>query len=237
MSLGTPIHRRKLYEEVLDQMIEAITGREYPPGSQLPSERELMEQLGVGRPAVREAMLTLQQMGLLRISHGERAKVVNPTPDIIIRQMSAAMVMMLSTNPRGLEDLKLARIDLECGLVAKAAVHATAVDIEQLRQAHAALEQASGDYVRFVAADMAFHAMIADVAGNSLVAVLLRGILDWLSRFKTDMVSVRGADDLTIREHRRIYQAIADRDADGASAAMHEHLSRANELYKQLSGT
>ncbi len=235
MSLGAPIHRRKLYQEVLDRFIDAITSREYPPGSQFPSERELTMQLGVGRPAIREAMLTLQQMGLLRISHGERARVVNPTLDIIIQQMSAAMVMMLATNPRGLDELKRARIDLECGLVRQATQAASREDIQRLGDAQRALEAAKGDAGAFVIADMAFHGLIADIAGNALVAVMLRAMLDWLSRFKTEMVSVRGADKLTIDEHERIFQAVVSGKAQEAAAAMHDHLSRANDLYRRLS--
>ncbi|WDR01323.1 GntR family transcriptional regulator [Devosia algicola] len=126
-----PLKKKKLYQEILDRLIAAISSQEYPAGSQLPSERELMERFGVGRPAIREAMLTLQQMGLVIISHGERARVVEPTADQIIDQVSNAMVMMLATNQRGMEDLKEARIFMETGLVALAAKRATASDIEE----------------------------------------------------------------------------------------------------------
>src|SRR5690348_7773113 len=93
-----PIQRRKLSREILDRLIAAITAGEFPPGTRLPSERELMLQFAVGRPAIREAMQALEQMGLVRISHGERARVVDPTPDAIIDQISTAMVMMLASN-------------------------------------------------------------------------------------------------------------------------------------------
>ncbi len=102
------IKRRKLYQEVLDRLISSIA-TESPPGSLLPSERDLMQRYGVGRPAIREAMHALQQMGLLRISHGERARVVTPTTDAIMEQMTNGFVMMLATNPRGLDELKEAR--------------------------------------------------------------------------------------------------------------------------------
>src|SRR5690606_16068651 len=113
-----PIHKKKLYVEVLDRLLTAISTSEFPPGSQLPSEKELMAMIGVGRPSIREAMLTLQQMGLIKISHGERARVINPTPDVIVNQISAAMIMLLTNNSRGLEELKEIRLLFESGLAA-----------------------------------------------------------------------------------------------------------------------
>jgi GntR family transcriptional regulator, sialic acid-inducible nan operon repressor len=229
-----PIRRRKLYQDVVDRLIAAISTSEFPPGSKLPSERELMLQYGVGRPAIREAMQALQQMGLLRISHGERARVINPTPEAIIDQISSAMIMMLATNPHGLANLTEARLLLETGLVRIATRNATVAQIDRLAELLRALQEARGDHSRFVAVDMAFHGAIADMAGNQLIAAVTRAMLDWLSRFKRDMVSVRGAERLTIEEHERIYRAIAAGDADAAATAVAEHLGRANSLYYRL---
>lgn len=225
------IPRRKLYQDVLDRLVAAISSAEFPPGSQLPSERELMLRYGVGRPAIREAMLTLQQWGLIRISHGERARVVSPTPDSIIDQISGAMISMLASDPRGLDNLKEARLLLETGLVRLAVRRATSAHLAALDDAQRVLAAASGDPARFVAADMAFHGLIADISGNTMIAATTRGMLAWLSRFKTDLVSVRGAERITIAEHDRIRRAIVAGDADTAASAMTAHLTRANMLY------
>jgi DNA-binding FadR family transcriptional regulator len=232
-----PIKRRKLYHGVLDQLVAAISTREFAPGTQLPSERELMVRFAVGRPAIREAMLTLQQMGLVRISHGERARVNNPTADAIIDQVSGAVVMMLSTNPRGLDELKQARLLLETGLVRIATQSATREHLERLAQAQRDLVAASSDQERFVACDLAFHGLIADMSGNALIGSVMRAMLAWLSRFKRDMVSVRGANRLTIEEHERILRAISAGDAQAAVKAMSDHLTRANALYRQLTAS
>jgi DNA-binding FadR family transcriptional regulator len=229
-----PIQKKKLYQEVLDRLITAISTSEFPPGSQLPSERELMSMIGVGRPSIREAMLALQQMGLIKISHGERARVINPTPEIIVDQISAAMIMMLATNPRGLEELKDIRILLETGLVRIATRNATARDLTRLSDALRSLQDSRGDSTRFVAADMHFHGIIAEMSGNAMIAAIVKGVLEWLSRFKRDLVSVRGAERVTIEEHERIYKAISNGDAELASTAMAEHITRANELYSKL---
>lgn len=230
-----PVQKKKLYVEVLDRIMSAISTSEFPPGSQLPSEKELMGMIGVGRPAIREAMQALQQMGLIRISHGERARVINPTPDVIIAQISAAMIMMLSTNPRGLEELKEIRLLLESGLVRIATRRATSRDLDRLSDALRELKEARGDNLRFVAADMSFHVIIAEMSGNSMIAAVSKGMLDWLSRFKRELVSVKGAERLTIEEHERIYKAILGGDPDAAAKAMEDHIGRASDLYTKLS--
>jgi GntR family transcriptional regulator, sialic acid-inducible nan operon repressor len=229
-----PIRKKKLSEAVLDRLISAIMSKEFPPNAQLPSERELMLRFGVGRPAIREAMQQLQQMGLLRISHGERARVISPTPEALIDQMSSAMIMMLATNARGLDELKQARILMETGLVKQASARRTGVDMVRLERSHQALLEVRGAPEAFLAADLAFHGVIADIAGNALVASVLRAILDWLSRFKVEMVSVKGAEKLTIEEHERILAAVRNGQPESAGLAMQEHLGRANDLYRQL---
>jgi len=229
-----PVQKKKLYVEVLDRLMSAISTSEFPPGSQLPSEKELMSMIGVGRPSIREAMLTLQQMGLIKISHGERARVINPTPDVIVDQISAAMIMMLATNPRGLEELKEIRLLFESGLASIATRRATAKDLDRLAEALRQLKESRGDHARFVAADMQFHTIIAEMSGNSMIAAVSKGMLDWLSRFKRDLVSVKGAERVTIEEHEKIYKAIAGGDAEGASRLMAEHIGRASELYTKL---
>jgi GntR family transcriptional regulator, sialic acid-inducible nan operon repressor len=228
-----PIKRRKLYQEVLDRLISGMA-TEFQPGSLLPSERDLMQRFGVGRPAVREAMHALQQMGLLRISHGERARVVTPTTDAIMEQMTNAFVLMLATNPRGLDELKEARFMLELGLVRRATRQATAADIDRLDAAHRCLIAARGDHPAFIAADMDFHALIAEIAGNAMVASVTRAVLDWLSRFRAEVVALKGAESLTIQEHEAICRAIETGDEDRAALALEQHLARANELYSKV---
>lgn len=229
-----PVQKKKLYVEVLDRLLTAISTSEFPPGSQLPSEKELMTMIGVGRPSIREAMLSLQQMGLIKISHGERARVINPTPDVIVDQISAAMIMMLATNARGLEELKEIRLLFESGLAGIATRRATAKDLDRLAEALRQLKDARGDNARFVAADMQFHAIIAEMSGNSMISAVSKGMLEWLSRFKRDFVSLKGAERITIEEHEKIYKAISTGDAEGASRLMAEHIGRASELYTKL---
>ena len=77
---NTIIRRRKLYEEVMKGREEMIQDGQFGLGDFLPSERELMQHFGVGRPAVREALFALQRMGLVVVATGERPRVSNSNP-------------------------------------------------------------------------------------------------------------------------------------------------------------
>lgn len=83
-----PLGRRKRAHDVADHIEKLIASGEYKVGSRLPSEKELMELVGVGRPAVREALFILQQQGLVDITSGTRARVTAPTPKVLTDQLA-----------------------------------------------------------------------------------------------------------------------------------------------------
>src|ERR1700722_19027940 len=127
--LSDPIVRRKLSDEVFERLKTLVTTAEVHPAEATPSERDPVERLGVGRPAIREAMQQLSNMGLLTISHGERAKVRQPTAKSIFQQVDAAAHVMLSSSPKSLEPPKQARRFFERGMVREAAAKATKENI------------------------------------------------------------------------------------------------------------
>ena len=229
-----PISKQSLYQQVLDQLTASILSGEFPAGESLPSERQLMAMIEVGRPSIREALLSLQQMGLIRISHGERTRVLKPSPDAIVGQISNAMNLLLLTSDRGLEELKEARFWLEIGLVGQAAGMDAAPDLRPLEEALQRMRDSRADTQAFVLADMDFHIGLAGIGRNSLVVATIKGMLSWLSKFKRDYVSVPGSEALAIAEHERILAAIAEGDAAAAVKAMSDHLKRASALYRQF---
>lgn len=225
------ILRRKLSDEISDRLLQAIESGRYPPGTQLPSERELMSTYGVGRPAVREALQALGSRGLIAISHGERARVVQPTAADVIQQIDSAARHLLSTSPQSLDHLKDAREFFEVGMAAEAARRARPEDIARLEAAlEAHKEQIETNTSSFVAADMAFHTTIATVTRNPVFEAVSRAMLQWLSQFHASLLH-RKSRDVTLAEHRDILDAIAAADPDAAANAMRSHLRRASPFY------
>ncbi|MBB5496651.1 transcriptional regulator NanR [Paraburkholderia sp. MM5384-R2] len=232
--MAETIQRRKLYQEVLERLMERIQSGQVAPGEQLPSERELMETYGVGRPAIREALQTLERAGIVEIAHGERARVVVPTAQSLIAQIAVGTMHLLRTQPDMLDHLKSARLFLETGTARMAAERASDADIERLRAKVREQRAALADRDAFVECDMAFHREIALITGNPIYPSIVESIFLWAAEYYRPMVRAPGAEQLTLAEHERIVEAIARHDGEAAAQAMHAHLSRANALYGKL---
>jgi len=225
-----PIARRKLCREVLDRLLARIRAGEFPPGAWLPSERELMQAYRVGRPAVREALQSLERMGLLTIVHGEGARVLALTAESIIEQISDTALHLLSGSQDLLDNLQDARLMFESALVRHAAEHATRADIEMLREA-LETHRASVDPQRFFETDMAFHRAIAVVSRNPILVAVSQAMLQWLENFHQESVRAPGAERATLADHVRIFECIAARDPEGAATVISRHLTRVRRRY------
>ncbi|MBN9023936.1 MAG: transcriptional regulator NanR, partial [Rhizobiales bacterium] len=230
----SPIARRKLFQEVRDRLLERIRSGEFRAGDQLPSERDLMQAYQVGRPAVREALQALERDGIIQVTHGERARVTLPTAEKIIDQIAGSASHLLHAEPGNLDHLKDARRFLETGLAHRAAAMATPDGVARLRERLSTHERARLKLDEFLPRDMEFHREIAVMTGNPIFPALVEAMFGWLSVYYSQLVRVQGAEDLTIAEHRRIFEAIAAGDPEAAAEAMHHHISRGNALYRKL---
>jgi DNA-binding FadR family transcriptional regulator len=232
--LTQPVIRRKLADEVRDRLLAMIRSGELHPGDRLPSERELMNRFAVGRPAVREALQSLGSAGLIEISHGERARITAPDTRGMFDRIGETMLHLLQTSPTTLEHLKDARIMFEVGMVGMAAKTAGAAHIARLSEALDRQRAALNDAPEFVKADMSFHTAIAAVSGNTVCELLSAAMLDWLFKFRRDLLRMPGSEYISLAEHERLLDAITKHDVEAAERAMIEHLTRANERYRIL---
>ena len=232
------VPRRKLRDSVLEQLLAAIDGGRYPPGTELPSERDLMAQMGVGRPAVREAMMALEHSGLIKIAHGRRAKVRSVdllgTSELADSVAAGAARILDRTSP-SVGQLAEARHLFETTVVRLAAERATPAGIALLK---AALEDnrraISSSSDRYLATDMSLHRTIAALAGNPLCTALGEALFSWLPLHCIRMVHVKGANLLSYDEHARLVECIAAGDPQGAVEALEAHLARSHSLYQRL---
>ena len=225
------IIRRKLSDEVLERLLRLIADGNLKPGDAMPSERELMERFGVGRPAIREAMQSLANMGLVSISHGERARVQELTAQSIMRQVDLSAHIMLQRSSSSLEHLKAARLFFERGMVREAAARAKAEDVARLRAIVAEQRAALGKAEAFMAADMRLHTQIAAISGNPIFVSVSEAMLGWLKAYHTELLIWSGKETHTLAEHALIIDAIERGDAEAAEAAMMKHLQRSSGLY------
>ena len=224
------IVRMKLADQVLERL-RGMIGTDLRPGDPLPSERDLMERFGVGRPAIREALQTLHTRGLITIVHGERSRVNHLSPGLAAEQMNEIVGLLLSREPAHLDHLKQARRLFEAGIVRIAAERAEARDVAELRDLIDEQRGNAGDARAFVETDMRFHARIAAISGNPIVATVCEAMLRWLAEYHHALVRWSGKEEVTLAEHERIAGLIEAHDTDGAVAAMQAHLDRSETLY------
>lgn len=229
----TPIVRRKLSDEVVERLLEEIQQGRWGVGDKLPPERTLMDEYGVGRPSVREGMQRLASMGLVDISHGERATVKALDARSMLGQIDRTARHLLLSSPQTHEHLREARLLFEAGMVRIAAEKAGPEDIAMLQACIDRLKEQVGSPTEFIRADIDFHIGIASISGNPIYTALSEAMLSWLAEFHTELLRVPGAELLTIQEHKRILKQISAGNAEKSEKAMSDHLTRANKRYQQ----
>jgi len=232
MSTTMPLGRRKRSDEVAEQIERAISTGEFKEGDSMPSEQQLAERFGVGRPSVRQALFTLQQQGLVEITSGARARVTAPSGKFMAGQM-AGLVRRLTSNPQGQEHMEQARLLFEAGVAWQAARVATDEDIQRLKAKLDANAQAIGNTGVFVRTDVAFHAELALITRNPIFISVNDALVGWLVDQRTTTIHMPDADRLSIRDHTAICEAVAARDPMRAFHEMTSHLRLISELYSE----
>lgn len=220
-----PIARRRLYEEVASRIEDLISSGELGEGETLPAERELMQQFSVGRPAIREALLSLQQKGLLTLGNGERARVVRPDAGQLIGAVSSAVRIYLQAD-EGEPQFQAARRLFESAIAREAARNATPTDIKRIEMALEENRAASGNASAFELTDVAFHLEIVKTLYNPLLTGLHEALAAWLAEQRRSSLGVPGAEASAINAHERIFAAIAEGDGDAAELEMQDHLDK-----------
>ena len=211
-------------ESVYKQMLDSIQLGEWPVGSKIPSERTLIDQFGVSRIAVREAVSMLRGLGVVDVSHGKRTRVRKIDAKIFDQLLP---MMLASGGQRTFEQVFEVRLALESRAAHLAALSRNEEQLKQLRllaakfrkQARSSSETAS------LKTDLAFHLQVAEATGNPLFPILLEAI----ARFVVFGHAESCKDDPSRRQravaaHDSIADAIADRDADRARVEMEAHL-------------
>jgi GntR family transcriptional regulator, sialic acid-inducible nan operon repressor len=228
-----PIRPQKLYEQVSARLETRIIDKTYDIGDLLPSERDLMREFGVGRPAIREALAHLRNMGLVELRSGERAMVIRPTAEVVVEALSGVAKHMLAAQD-GVHNFQNARLFFEVGLARHAASHATEEDVAELRHALEANRDALRDLDRFERTDVAFHYVLAVIPRNPIFPAIHAAIVEWLVQQRHITLNWRGRKgtaETAYQAHKAIYEAIAARDPDLAEKAMRDHLAHVASVF------
>jgi DNA-binding FadR family transcriptional regulator len=223
---------RRLYRQIADQIAALIKRGEFKPGARLPPERDLARQLGVSRPSVREALIALEVEGFVEVRIGSGVYVTSPHS----RRAAGRAGRAALPPDSGPFELIEARRLVESECAARAARHASAAHLRQMKAALASMRTDGRRNVVPLEGDQRFHECVADASGNSALAMLVRTL--WAQRTGPLFLGLERHFDTpalwsaAVTEHEAILAAIESRDAGAARAAMRRHLDMAAKRFK-----
>ena len=214
-----------MYEEVARQ-IERLILKKLQPGDKLPSERELAETLQVSRSSIRDAIRSLELMGMVEPRQGTGTIVKEISAESLVNPLTNA----IKRKEELISELLDFRIMLEPPLAARAATHVSPDEIAEMEEILARQQTKLEKGESAIPEDSEFHYAIAMASGNSVVLTVLDILMDLLRDTRERSLQVEGRPPKSLAGHRRILAAIKKHDAVAADAAMRRHIEDVEEM-------
>jgi GntR family transcriptional repressor for pyruvate dehydrogenase complex len=216
---GHEVRSEQVWSATVDHLRTLIDSGELPPGSRLPAERVLCDQLGISRGSLRQALRVLDSIGYVQIRAGSGTYVREDAGEQPLRSW-------FSEHEQLVEKLFDLRATVEPTLAERLAQQHTARVVSKLEHNVAEMEQAAadGDMLRVIATDAEFHRVIAGNAGNDDVADLLRSVLALVGEERRAALRLPGQIRKAVDDHRAILDAIRRCDPAAARERTLKHL-------------
>ena len=231
MAVIEPIRRSKLYQGIVEQIEKLLEKGELRPGDQLPPERALAEQFQVSRASVREALRTLELLGVVETRPGGGTFVRQVSPDDLIKPLQS-----LIARGHSVRAVIEVRGVVEPALAALAAQRIGDEQLAELRELLAEQERKVAAGEPYIEEDTRFHQVIGDAARNDLLTTMLSVIWDVLRTSRESWSQTNQRAHASLDAHKRILDALVRRDADAARAASADHIRAVGEGILKLLG-
>jgi DNA-binding FadR family transcriptional regulator len=215
-----PPDRQRVDEQIAASIADAILDGVFPPGSTLPPERELAEQLGVNRTSLRQGLARLQQMGLIEARHGSGNLVRDPEA---LTHPAVVDALVRKLGPQFLVELLEIRSALGPLIGRLAAQRSAPEDAEALRTALAAVQEADSAAAR-QAADLAYFRVLIHSSRNRALGLLYRWVEHAFGGREHELTASYDDAALVVADLRAITEAVLMRDEAAAAAAVEAHL-------------
>jgi DNA-binding FadR family transcriptional regulator len=220
----------KVFQDVVEQIQEAILDGRLKTGETLPAERELKAMFNISRGTLREALRVLEQKGLIEIRLGVGGGSVVKSIDT--EQVRESIGLLIRSQNISLGHLAEFREDVEGIVAAHAAERHTADDIKILRQllaqAHKCVDQGSSQRNAFINLDKQIHMNMAVITGNPIYISVLHSIHDNIQRYYYDRFLSMENRELceNYQDLCEIIQAVENGQADLARKLARNHVLR-----------
>ncbi|HEX4866553.1 MAG TPA: FadR/GntR family transcriptional regulator [Acidimicrobiales bacterium] len=218
-----PVTRPRLYEQVVEQILDWVRDNDLRVGDRLPPERELAQRLGVSRATVSQALVAMEVVGVVAVRHGDGATLVESAG-------VSKVVGALRRHAQQLPEVIEAREALESKLAALAAVRRTDADLERIDHALDLMERDIDAGGRGVEGDELFHAAVTAAGHSALLAQLMNEISDLILETRIESLSQPDRPRESLEGHRRIAEAIRAGDPEAAAQAMRDHVDKVSDV-------
>jgi GntR family transcriptional regulator, transcriptional repressor for pyruvate dehydrogenase complex len=233
-----PIHTRRAFEEICERIREQLALGFLKPGDKLPAERELAQQLGVSRNALREALRSLEMAGILRLQKGVKGGAFIREGDT--SRMNEVMRDMLSLGTISVRELSEARINVIDLVVRLACVNARQRDFEALEANIERTDIATreGRLLDRVECSREFYKLLAESTGNKVIAMITNSVTEIHMRFVYAKVASSGAATPRLTDKRRqFFSTLRARDVTAATRLMRIHLESIQRMLESDPGS
>ncbi|GAB4250526.1 MAG: FadR/GntR family transcriptional regulator [Thermoleophilia bacterium] len=227
-----PVRPRRLADSAMEQIQKLVEEGSLPPGSKLPPERELMALLSVSRTSLREAIRTLETMGILRVVPGRGTYVSERSAASLAEDWfkwllghRQEVVQILEVH----EALEVKVAELAAQRVSAEGEAALADYLEAMRRA---VQERS--HQMLVDADAGFHRTIREASGNQVIARILNDLEDHVLDARRAIMALPSRVRRVVSDHQAILEAVRARDPEAAAQAALLHVRRSKE---ELLGT
>jgi GntR family transcriptional regulator, transcriptional repressor for pyruvate dehydrogenase complex len=213
--------RERLYQEIVDQIQDQVVSGELRPGDRLPAERELAERFGVSRTAVREAIKSLAERGIIEVLVG-RGTFVRSVP---IEHVVESMLLLLRERRAASAHVDEVRALLDIEVARLAARHRTPEDVERLAAVLRTMAEVRHSERGVAEADASFFDELARATGNPVLDVLSRSVARMYQSRTTQ--SPRGGTlaAAVLERRQRLLRAVDGQQVDEAARVMAEIIS------------
>jgi len=224
------IERKRISDEVFEQMKEHIISGEWAPGTKIPGELELVDLFKVSRVSVREAIHRLVGMGVLVIKRGEGTFVSELIPS---DYFDTLLPILAIERTNVLEMLEFRNI-IEVESARLASKRADEQDIQRMANIILKMEESQGDKQLFSTQDLSFHYALAIATHNNVIIKVNAILSDMLEKTMEEIVGLTGYEG-GIYYHKKILEAIKNKDEKLSAELMKEHIdSTMSKIKKAL---
>lgn len=223
------IKHTKISEQIVDQFKRLIADGKLKPGDKLPPERELIKQLGVSRPSLREALNALVAMGLLEVKQAKRTYVKSVTSKLIEDPLS----LLIKADTQKIFDLIEVRKAVETWAAYHAAERASMEDLSELDTILQKMKIAFEEGLSWTKEDADFHLAIAKATHNTIQMHIMSAIYDLLRASMVKIFADRDKAKQLMNHHQKIFDAIQSRSPEKARKRTLEHLNYVESVVKK----